>query len=186
MAVVAFDALGTLFDLGSLAEAPELHRMLHHAACLTLAGEWAPLDRIAAAVDESLPEKLAGAKAAADAHEALQRVRDAGSETWVLTNGTRANTTALLERTGLADLVVEVHTVEEVRHYKPHPDVYRLLPDDATLVAAHAWDVAGARAAGYRAVWVDRNEGAWILPVPEAELRAHTLVEAAQLAVTRP
>lgn len=184
MPVVAFDALGTLFDLGRLGGKAELHRALHHAACLTLAGEWAPLDEIAAAIDEKLPGKLAGADAARDAREALEVVRDGGGEAWVLTNGTHANTMALLERTELGSLIAHVRTVEEVRRYKPHADVYALLPQGATLVAAHSWDVAGARAAGYRAVWVDREEGEWILPVPEVALRAHTLVEAARLALT--
>jgi 2-haloacid dehalogenase len=183
MPVVAFDALGTLFDLGRLGGSLELRRTLHHATCLTLAGEWAPFDEIARTVDEKLPEKLADASAAGDARDALEAVRDGGAAAWVLTNGTRKSTHEVLEREGLAALVAEVHTVEEVRRYKPHPDVYRLLPSGATLVAAHAWDVVGARAAGYRAVWVDRDEGGWILPMPEAELRAHTLVEAARLAL---
>lgn len=37
-----------------------------------------------------------------------------------------------------------------------------------TLIAAHAWDVVGARAAGLEAVWVERLEHRWPLPVPEA------------------
>jgi 2-haloacid dehalogenase len=184
MPVVAFDALGTLFGLGGLDSKPELHRALHHAACLTLAGLWAPLDEIAAAVDEHLPEKISRADAADDARAALEVLRDGGAEAWVLTNGTRESTLALLERTGLAHLVTQVHTVEEVRRYKPHPEVYRLLPAGATLVAAHAWDVAGARAAGYHAVWVDREEGDWILPIGEPGLRTHTLADAARLALT--
>jgi 2-haloacid dehalogenase len=186
VAVVAFDSLGTLFDLGRLEKKEQLHRTLHHAVCLTLAGEWAPLDAIAAAVDEKLPERLASADAAKDAREALEAVRDGGAEAWVLTNGTKESTDRLLADAELAGLVAEVRTVEAVRAYKPHPSVYGLLPADATLVAAHAWDVVGARAAGYRAVWVDREEGGWIVPAFEPELRAHTLVDAARLALTRP
>jgi 2-haloacid dehalogenase len=144
MAVVAFDSLGTLFDLGGLE------------------------------------------KKAKDARDALEAVRDGDGEAWVLTNGTRESTENLLADAGLAGLVAQVRTVEEVRAYKPHPSVYALLPADATLVAAHGLDVAGARAAGYRAVWVDREEGSWILPVPEPDLRAHTLVDAARLALTPP
>jgi hypothetical protein len=36
-----------------------------------------------------------------------------------------------------------------------------------TLIAAHGWDVAGARAAGLGAVWVSRLERRWPLPPPE-------------------
>jgi 2-haloacid dehalogenase len=180
--VVAFDALGTLFDLGDLARSLELRRVLHHAAALTLAGEWAPFAELAAAVDAELPEQLAGLGPYPEAAEALEIVRGAGMEPWVLTNGGRESTERLLARAGLA---AEVHSVEEVRWYKPHPAVYELLPLGAILVAAHGWDVAGARAAGYRAVWIDREEGEWPLPLPQPELRASDLVEAARLATSR-
>jgi 2-haloacid dehalogenase len=74
-----------------------------------------------------------------------------------------------------------VHTVEEVRAYKPDRRVYELLPSGATLVAAHGWDVAGARAAGYRAIWIDSSERVW--PLPDGEpARASGLAEAVELA----
>jgi 2-haloacid dehalogenase len=180
MLVVAFDALGTVFDLGELRDSVAFRRVLHHAAALTLAGEWAPLDELAAAVDGDLPTRLQAVQPYPEARDAFELVRAAGAEPWVLTNGTRDATERLLDR---SRLFAEVHTVEEVRAYKPHPDVYRILPERATLVAAHAWDVVGARAAGYRAVWVDREERDWPLPVGAPKLRAGDLVEAARLAV---
>jgi 2-haloacid dehalogenase len=167
--------LGTLFDLGDARE--RMPRVLHHAAALTLAGGWAPFDEVVRACDRELAQKLQELEPYDDAREALSLPEEA----WVLTNGTREATERLLERTMLRGLVAEIHTVEEVRKYKPHPDVYELLPRGATLVAAHAWDVAGARAAGYRGVWVDGEEQEWPLPVGEPGLRASTLVEAAQI-----
>jgi 2-haloacid dehalogenase len=47
----------------------------------------------------------------------------------------------------------------------------------ATLIAAHAWDVVGSRAAGLGAIWVDRLERRWPLPVAEPR-RVASLVEA--------
>ena len=181
MAVVAFDSLGTLFDLGDLEE--RMPRVLHHALSLTVAGEWAPLDELAAALDPELAEGLSLLDAYDDARPALGWVREAGGDAWVLTNGGRATTEGLLERSGLADVVAEIRSVEEVERYKPHPDVYGLLPADATLVAAHAWDVAGAAHAGLRAVWVDRLEQPWPLPGKPHEPRATSLPEAARLAL---
>jgi 2-haloacid dehalogenase len=180
MRVVAFDALGTVFDLGDLGRSVAFRRVLHHAAALTIVGEWAPLDELAKAVDEELPARLEAVRPYPEAREAFDAVREAGAEPWVLTNGTRDATERLLDRNRL---FAEVHTVEEVRAYKPHPDVYRILPTRSTFVAAHAWDVAGARAAGYRAVWIDREEGTWPLPLGEPQLRARDLAEAARLAV---
>jgi 2-haloacid dehalogenase len=179
--VVAFDSLGTLFDLGDLEE--RMPRVLQHALSLTVVGEWAPLDELAAALDPELAERLPELDPFDDAFAALERIREAGDEAWVVTNGGRAATEELLERGGLADLVSEIRSVEEVKRYKPHPDVYELLPGDATLVAAHAWDAAGATRAGVRAVWVDRAERAWPLPDEvEPPETAPDLVAAAVLA----
>ena len=180
MRVVAFDAMGTVFDLGDLRESVGFRRVLHHAAALTLAGEWAPFDELAKAVDPELPERLARVRAYPEAREAFEAVRAAGGEPWVLTNGTRDATEQLLDR---SRIFAEVHTVEEVRRYKPHADVYAIMPPRATLVAAHAWDVVGARAAGYHAVWIDREEREWPLPLPEPALRANDLLEAAEVAI---
>jgi 2-haloacid dehalogenase len=159
MTVVAFDSLGTLFDLGDLSE--RMPRVLLHALSLTVAGEWAPLGEVAAALDPELAERLPELDAFDDARPALERVRANGDEAWVLTNGGKDSTEKLLERGGLTDLVTEIRSAEEVERYKPHPDVYRLLPTGATLVAAHAWDVLGACTSGRRGTWVNREGGKW-------------------------
>lgn len=180
MAVVAFDSLGTLFDLGELEE--RMPRVLHHALSLTVAGDWAPLDEIAKALDPDLARRLPELDAYDDALTAIERVRTSGAEPWVLTNGGRDAARHLLERGGLADLVTEIHSAEEVERYKPHAAVYELLPADAVLVAAHAWDVVGARATGRRGIWVDRLDQDWPYPgVPQPQ-RAPSLREAALLA----
>ena len=177
---MAFDSLGTLFDLGDLEE--RMPRLLHHALCLTVLGEWTPLDELAAALDPELAKRLPELEPFADAVPALERVRQGGDEALVLTNGGRASTEGLLERGGMAGLVAEIHSVEEVERYKPHPAVYELLPAGATLVAAHAWDVTGARSTGRPAVWVDRLEQRWPFPGRPHEPRASSLPEAAELA----
>lgn len=55
---------------------------------------------------------------------------------------------------------------EEVRAYKPAPEVYRLAIEAAgcpagrvLMVAAHAWDLRGAQAAGMRTAYVRRPVG---------------------------
>lgn len=57
-------------------------------------------------------------------------------------------------------------SAEAVRTYKPAPEVYRLAldtagcaPDRVLMVAAHAWDLRGARAAGMRTAYVHRPVG---------------------------
>jgi 2-haloacid dehalogenase len=179
VAVVAFDSLGTLFDLGELEE--RMPRVLHHALSLTVVGEWAPLDELAAALDPELAQRLPGLDPYDDALTALERVRASGAEAWVLTNGGLDSTRKLLERAGLARAVAEIRSAEEVERYKPHPAVYELLPTDAVLVAAHAWDVAGVLATGRGGVWVDRADQGWPLPGPQPQ-RVRSLREAALVA----
>jgi 2-haloacid dehalogenase len=57
-------------------------------------------------------------------------------------------------------------SAETVRAYKPAPEVYRLAldtagcaPDRVLMVAAHAWDLRGAQAAGMRTAYVHRPVG---------------------------
>lgn len=49
-------------------------------------------------------------------------------------------------------------------------------------MAAHGWDVLGARAAGLSAIWVDRLERRWPFPTVEPPW-ADTLVTAVELAL---
>lgn len=57
-------------------------------------------------------------------------------------------------------------SAEQAEAYKPAPDVYRLAldaagcaPERVLMVAAHAWDLRGAQAAGMRTAYVRRPAG---------------------------
>jgi 2-haloacid dehalogenase len=134
---------------------------------------------------ENIVDALAEVPAYPDARPALDRLAEADVPAVVLTNGGAKQTKQLLERAGLDDRISRVFTTEEAKAYKPDPRPYRrvceqldLEPSQAVLVAAHGWDVAGALAAGYDAVWVDRLERCWPLPTDEPARRARDLVEA--------
>ena len=84
-----------------------------------------------------------------------------------------------------------VLSAELAHAYKPAPEVYqtaaRLLAVDAAelmLVAAHPWDLAGARAAGLRTAFVDRpleyGEGSAAREDPDADESVGDLLELAQ------
>ena len=56
-----------------------------------------------------------------------------------------------------------VLSVDAIRMYKPRPEVYRLVtdrfecaPENVVFVSSNRWDVMGAAAFGFRAVWVNR------------------------------
>lgn len=163
-------------------------RLLHASAALTLVGEFRPFREIAETTLRSVLAQLELDEAAApevlaalgelepypDAEAAFDRLEEAGVRAATLTNGGEEHTRRLLERGGLLDRVAEVITVDEVEAFKPAAAPYRRAvdrlgaePGDVTLIAAHGWDVIGARAAGLGAVWIDRLERRWPLPLPE-------------------
>ena len=92
-----------------------------------------------------------------------------------------------LEFAGLADLFDDVLSADEVKQLKPGPKPYRLVAERCgvavsavRLVAAHAWDVSGALAAGARAAFVARP-GMVLSPLgPQPDVVVADLRELAQ------
>lgn len=94
---------------------------------------------------------------------ALERLREAGFRMATLTNSPPDTLDAQLESSGLGDLFEARISVDAVRLYKPHREVYRYAarelgvePGGLRLVAAHHWDVTGALRAGWAAAFVAR------------------------------
>jgi 2-haloacid dehalogenase len=182
-------------------------RLLDTSKALTLVGEFEPFEQLALctlrttlashghdpARADGIVDALGDVPAYAEAGTALARIAAAGRPLVVLTNGGASQTKQLLEQSGLDAFVEEVFTTEEVEAYKPDPRPYRhvceslgIEPEQAVLVAAHAWDVVGARSAGYEAIWIDRTERSWPLPGGEPARRAHDLEDAAALLAQAP
>jgi 2-haloacid dehalogenase len=98
-----------------------------------------------------------------DARDGLERLRDGGFRLATLTNNPLPVVEAQLANAGLRDLFEEVFSADEVRRLKPAPEPYRMAAerlgvaiDQVRLVAAHAWDAAGAMRAGCAAAFVAR------------------------------
>ncbi|MGH3147559.1 MAG: haloacid dehalogenase type II [Rubrobacter sp.] len=96
--------------------------------------------------------------------ESLDRLRDAGFRLATLTNSTQEVAEAQIHNAGLADRFEEILSADTARRLKPAPAPYRLaartlgIPErELRLVAAHAWDVAGALRAGCAAAFVARQ-----------------------------
>lgn len=117
-----------------------------------------------------------------DAAPAVARLRERGARVVALSNGTSAGTRALTAPLGLDDAL----SVEDAGTWKPRAEVYRYAcdrlgvdPSRAALVAVHAWDVHGARAAGLRTGWCSRLEGAWAPAFDRADVEGADLLEVA-------
>jgi 2-haloacid dehalogenase len=95
--------------------------------------------------------------------DALRRLRDAGLRLASLTNSTEEVARAQLRHAGLIDTFDLVLSADTVRRLKPAPEPYRMAAerlgvavDQVRLIAAHAWDVAGAARAGCATAFVAR------------------------------
>jgi len=87
----------------------------------------------------------------------------AGTPLGILSNGSPRMLDAAVRSSGLAGTFRHVLSVDAVRAYKPSPTVYELGPrafgvpaGDILFVSSNAWDVAGAKAFGYRTCWCNR------------------------------
>lgn len=96
--------------------------------------------------------------------ESLDRLRDAGFRLATLTNSTQEVAEAQIENAGLTDRFEQILSADTVKRLKPSPAPYRMAARslgiserEMRLVAAHAWDVAGALRAGCAAAFVARQ-----------------------------
>jgi 2-haloacid dehalogenase len=122
-----------------------------------------------------------------DAAAALDRLRDAGFRLASLTNSTEAVANAQLSNAGLADRFERILSADTARRLKPAPEPYRMAArelgvavEDVRLVAAHAWDVAGALATGCAAAFVARPGMVLDPLVPAPDIVGSDLTEIAE------
>jgi 2-haloacid dehalogenase len=120
-----------------------------------------------------------------DAAEALVALSSANIPVVALSNGGAAATEALLRRAGLREAVKLVVSVDEVKLAKPRCEVYLhaasragIEPGRMALVAAHPWDVHGAKAAGLVAGFVARGQ-AFPPTMMAPDVQGETLAEVA-------
>jgi 2-haloacid dehalogenase len=90
--------------------------------------------------------------------------RLAGRPRAVLSNGAPSMLAAAVRSSGLATSLEHVISVDRVKTYKPSPLVYALGPEvlgvaagELLFVSSNGWDVAGAKAFGYRVAWCNRT-----------------------------
>jgi 2-haloacid dehalogenase len=180
-----FDLNGTLLDPSAIGPGV-LRATVLAAMTLNQVGEYRPfgeLMREQAAVIRGPDEADAAMEAAAsmpafpEAAGALDLLAEGGMRLAVLSNSATATAEEGLRRAGLRDRFAHVIGTDQVGAFKPDGRVYRhglatvgARPGEAVMVAAHWWDLRGARAAGMRVAWVGHEEGrlSGLLPDPDA------------------
>ena len=168
--------------LGGQDELAELwfSTMLHYSLVDTLTGNYHPFPEIGVAalqmVAESKGIELSQEKAEQAIHQViinlpphpdvidgLHDLKKQGFILVSLTNSSDAGVKTQFENAGLTDIIDHRLTVEGIHKFKPDLAVYRwalnqmnVKAGEAMLVAAHGWDIAGAKAAGLQTVFVAR------------------------------
>jgi 2-haloacid dehalogenase len=85
----------------------------------------------------------------------------------ILSNGSPRMLAAAVESSGLGAQLQHVLSVDALKIFKPAPSVYAMGPaalgipaGELLFVSSNAWDVAGAKACGYRVAWCNRSGAA--------------------------
>lgn len=189
---LVFDAYGTLFDVHSVlarceafwpgmgAQLSQLWRakQLEYTWQRSLMGRYAPFSVVTGEALEyscaSLKLKLASREKEAlmneylnlapypDVPEALQRFK--GRKLAILTNGSPDMIGPLLKNRGMDTVFDAVLSVDEMKIYKPAPQVYQLAVDRLGIPAAgigfvssNCWDAIGAKSFGFKVWWINRS-----------------------------
>jgi 2-haloacid dehalogenase len=99
-----------------------------------------------------------------DAPTCLAALRARGHRTAILSNGSPQMLAAAVDGAQMRPLLDGVYSVDAIRLYKPRREVYALATNGLSLTAAdivfvssNRWDVMGAAAFGFAAVWVNRG-----------------------------
>jgi 2-haloacid dehalogenase len=115
------------------------------------------------AVATAIVDRMRDLPAHADVPGALDRLGDAGFTLATITNSPLDVARDQLRNAGLEDRFAAILSADQVRALKPRREPYELVARtfdvplaQVRLVAAHAWDVAGALAAGCTAAFVAR------------------------------
>ena len=127
-----------------------------------------------------------------EVRESLERLRDAGFRIAALTNSTAAVEEAQLQAAGIRDLFEQALTADDAKRLKPAREAYETAArslgvpiERIRLVAAHAWDVAGALRAGAAAAFVARPGMLWNPLIGRPDIWGSDLREVADAIIAR-
>jgi len=204
---LVFDAYGTLYDVHSVVQRSEAFwpgkgatlsqlwraKQLEYTWQRSLMRRYAPFSQV---TREALAYACAalGLELGADRSDALMqeyrrlatypevpaalaalRVRKA-----ILSNGSPEMLEPLVKHSGLA--LDAVLSVDEVKIFKPAPEVYQLAVDrlgvgkeEIGFVSSNCWDALGAKSFGFRVYWINRAKA----PVDALGFRPDRIVQGA-------
>lgn len=134
------------------------------AAALTMVAHSKDISVDEAIAKDTIKQHITRLPAHDDVVPTLKALQSAGVTLVALSNSSKAGLDAQLEFANIKPYFSHVLSVESVRTYKPHAAVYHwacqqanVKNEDAMMVAAHGWDVSGAKATGMQTAFVERS-----------------------------
>jgi len=117
--------------------------------------------------EERLIEEYQNLRPFPDVVPGIEALRARRHTLVAFSNGVETTTRALLDRACVLPHLEDVISVDDLKTFKPDPQVYLYLagrlrrePEETWLVSSNPFDVLGAKSAGLRAVWISRNPDA--------------------------
>lgn len=187
---LVFDAYGTLYDVHSVARRSEEFwpgkgaalsqlwraKQLEYTWLRSLMRRYAPFSQVTrealAYACDALGLPLDGARSEALMGEYLRlatypevaaAMTALRAKKAILSNGSPDMLAPLVKHSGLA--LDAVLSVDEVRVFKPAPEVYQFAVDhlgiaaqDIGFVSSNCWDALGAKSFGFRVFWINRGD----------------------------
>ena len=119
-------------------------------------------------LDDAAAENILGGFGELPAHpdvaDGLRAAKNAGMGVAVLANGNADLLRKLVRTAGVDAWVDHVVSIDDVRQWKPKREVYLyaakiagVQPEAMAMVAAHPWDLQGAKRAGLTTGWISRS-----------------------------
>lgn len=113
---------------------------------------------------ERLIEEYQNLRPFPDVIPGIEALKSKGHTLVAFSNGVEATARTLLQRAGVLPYLGGVISVDDLKTFKPNPEVYHYLarrldtaPSETWLVSSNPFDIIGAKAAGLMAAWIQRK-----------------------------
>ena len=101
-----------------------------------------------------------------EVNDALNKLKEKNYKLAILSNGTPALLNQLVKSNNLENIFNDIFSIEEVKVYKPHSNVYniplkkyKIQKEEVAYLSANTFDVSAGGNYGFNPVWVNRNKG---------------------------
>ena len=100
----------------------------------------------------------------AEVPKVLAKLKESGAKTAILSNGSPEMLSAAVESAGLARLLDHQFSIDRIGVFKTDPRTYAMVteeygfePNEIAFQSCNRWDIAGAKAFGFKCNWINRT-----------------------------